>query len=114
MAGTAMGTRIARLVSIVVIAATAACGGGRSMPAAPSPAVAVSQGFGSIAPQSTGRCVFDGGAGCFSATGLRPSAAAAAGAPTAPSGLTATASGSTVTLSWLAPTGTDPATGYVI
>jgi hypothetical protein len=51
---------------------------------------------------------------CFSTSRLHPSAVAAASAPSAPNGLTATASGSTVTLAWQAPTGTDPATSYTI
>jgi len=39
---------------------------------------------------------------------------AAANAPSPPSGLTSLVSGGTVTLTWLAPTGTDPATSYIV
>jgi predicted phage tail protein len=111
-----MKTRMMRFPAIVVLAYTAACGGGKSMPAAPSPLMAVAQapaGFGVIAADAS-RCALAGDAVCFSTSRLHPSTVAAASAPTAPSGLTATASGSTVTLTWLAPTGTDPATSYTI
>jgi hypothetical protein len=83
------------------------------MPAAPSPVTQAPAEFGVIAADVS-RCSFAGDPVCFSTSRLHPSAAAAASAPTAPSGLTATASGSTVTLTWLAPTGTDPATSYTI
>jgi hypothetical protein len=63
-----------------------------------------------------GRCLAgSGSAACYTATIVRPPAVVAgAVAPNAPSGLTATASGSSVTLTWSAPTSGDPVQSYVI
>jgi predicted phage tail protein len=58
--------------------------------------------------------IFGTNAGCAAAA-IRPArVTATAAAPAAPSNLTASASGSTVTLTWLAPASVDPAASYVI
>lgn len=103
---------------------TIACSGSaptspsRAAAAAPSAAIAVAPSipqalFGSSAVDFAGCLQAASAPGCFTAPRVRTSAVAG-GALTAPSGLTATASGSTVTLTWLAPTGTDPVYVYII
>jgi predicted phage tail protein len=63
-----------------------------------------------------GRCLAGSGSpACYTATVVRPAVVVAgAVAPGAPTGLTATASGSSVTLTWSAPTSGDPAQSYTI
>jgi len=111
-----MNPRVSRVVSIAVLLSAVACGGGQPAPAAPSTLTSAAQppaGFGAVVADVS-RCSLAGDAVCFSTSRLHRAAVAAASAPIAPSGLTAAASGSTVTLTWLAPTGTDPATSYTI
>jgi hypothetical protein len=114
-------------LAIGIAFAAAACGGS-SAPVAPSrsgSAAPVGGGglFGVIA--SPGAVVSSGDMGrCFQfrsepacLSGARPATGpvvAGAVAPGAPGNFTATSNGSTVTLTWTAPTSGDPATSYVI
>jgi hypothetical protein len=122
-----------RIRSLVVISATlvcvSACGGGSTRaPLAPSAGLAVVQG-GAPAGQATSAvpvswaCFTNEAPGTFGPAGcasrvttarLLPSAAAAITAPNAPSNLTATVSGSVVTLSWTAPAAGDAPTSYQV
>jgi predicted phage tail protein len=106
-----------RRLCVALLVLTAGCSGGTSGPAAPSrqPQDAGPAGFGIIAPQSAAQCFqFAGDPSCLSGARLRPSnVAAGALVPSAPTALTGSSSGSTVMLTWSAPTG-DPATGYVV
>jgi len=104
-----MNRRLAALLLSFISALSAACGGGRPGPVAPSvqPASPMTSGFGALNIETVARCFqFVGDPACFSGArvGAR-SVTSAAAAPAAPSGLTATTVGSTVTLTWLAPTG---------
>src|SRR5262249_49409353 len=103
------------LVSLAAAALFAACSG-RSNPSAPSAQPAASGGFGSIAIQSAAQCFqLVGNPACFSGARLQASGAAAGAiAPSAPTGLAGSASGTTVVLTWNAPAGGDPPTGYII
>ncbi|MBI3492867.1 MAG: fibronectin type III domain-containing protein [Acidobacteria bacterium] len=128
-------TRAAVIVTIGLFSAS--CGGGSSTPSAPSAArpgptpsavtLAVASAptaFGALsappavfaAASAFARCLQSSGdAACFSAA--RPImrvTVAGATAPGAPSGLTATSSGSSVTLTWSAPTTGDPVVTYII
>jgi len=69
-----------------------------------------------VAPGDLGRCLAGSGSpACYTAMPLRvQSAVAGAIAPGVPTDLTATSSGSSVTLAWSAPAGGDPAQSYVI
>lgn len=98
---------------------------GSSTPAGPTPgsaagtaapAAPAAQAAGTIVTWS---CFSGGTTGAFSSGActrgtLTERRVAAAAAPTPSSGLSASVSGTTVTLNWLAPTGPDPATSYVI
>jgi len=109
----------------------AACGGGSSSPSSPSrdaravnvsnamaigDAGAVRFPIGEVAAVDFARCLHaSGDVACFSAA--RPVVrvvTAGATAPGVPGTLTATASGSTVTLTWSAPTSGDPVVSYII
>ena len=100
---------------IAAVAMSAACNGGRGTPAAPSPQ-AVPTAFGTITVQPTAQCFqFAGDPACFSAARMhRLSTLAGAITPSAPTGLAGSAFGTTVVLTWNAPGGGDPATGYIV
>jgi len=127
-------TRVTRTVlasALTCVLMTAACGGGgAASPSAPSRPASASSSLASAMAigQSTPSSIFGSSAvdlavclhasadaACFS--GARRSAqtvGAAATAPGAPGGFSSTASGSTVTLTWTAPSSGDPVTTYVI
>ena len=71
---------------------------------------------GGVASGDLGRCLAgSGAAACYTATTVRPQdVVAGAVAPGAPTSLTATASGSSVTLTWTAPAAGDPVQSYTI
>jgi hypothetical protein len=104
-----------------------ACGGG-SAPASPSRAV-VESPAGTITVSTASAPALSGGSAvdfarclqaaqdhrCFAAARIQPRArGAAAMAPAAPINLSSSSSGSTVTLTWGAPSSGDPVTTYVI
>lgn len=116
------------ICAVVATLAITACGGS-SPPAAPSVAqpraAATATTFGSFgiasqpAPAGSGdefaRCLQGaGGAHCVSATRLRTTALSGAAATGAPINLSATAIGSAVTLTWVAPTSGDAVLSYII
>ncbi|MBZ5555735.1 MAG: fibronectin type III domain-containing protein [Acidobacteriia bacterium] len=107
----------------------AACGrGGTGSPVAPSASPSAASASALTIPTASSASIFGGSvvdfarclrssgdAACFSAA--RPVArvsTAGATAPGAPSGLTTTASGSSVTLTWSAPSSGDPVVTYII
>src|SRR5205807_9196113 len=98
---------------------TAACGGSPSSPTAnpfgiPAPPGVGSRLFGAGAPDLA-VCLQSGqDPACFSATRVSVRAVAGATAPTAPTNLVATVSGSTVTLTWTGPASGDPIATYVL
>jgi len=118
-------------ICVVLIsgALAASCGGSPASPtSARTPAVpgattsvrieTAAPGFAGAAAVagSIAHCFAGSGApACYSATVMRPQGVVAgAVAPGAPTGLTATASGSSVTLTWSVPVGGDPVQSYVI
>ncbi len=115
------------ICAVVATLAITACGGS-SPPAAPSVAqprmAATATTFGSFgvasqAPAGSGdefaRCLQGaGGAHCVSASRLRTTALTGAPATGVPINLSATAIGSSVTLTWVAPTSGDAVLSYVI
>ena len=118
--------RILTLALTMTSLLTIACSG--SAPTSPSRAAVAQPSAAATVAQSTPSALFGAGVvdfasclqaaaapGCITAPRVRTSAVTAGAlAPTAPAGLTATAAGSTVTLTWLAPTGTDPVYVYII
>lgn len=124
-----------RFCAIGVAVMAAGCSGSGSAPAAPSrpagsAAVVFGNPLGAPAPPvaaglagDMGRCFqFRSEPACFSAARPRPAGpvagpvgiVAGAVAPGAPGNFTATSSGSSVTLTWTAPTTGDPVQSYVI
>jgi hypothetical protein len=116
--------RLAALMILMpAIALTIACG--ESSPTSASRTAAVpslTPGTQSAAVQlgtsavDLGHCFQTAAAGCFSARDIqaRVVVGSAVTVPGAPSGLSATAAGNTVTLTWGAPLSGDPATTYAI
>ena len=105
-------------VGVFAVALTAlSCGtSAPPVPTSPAPATSAfaSTPFG-VGATDLASCL--GGSrdsSCFSATRLRALASGAATAPGAPSGLTASVAGQSVTLTWTAPASGDPVVSYVL
>ena len=123
-----------RLQTVVFVSATSlflsACGNSGRMPTAPTTALRVAPESASANPTSSAgtvswSCFANGGvthaafgvAGCAAHTTIMRLASATAApvvAPGVPTGFTATASGTVVTLAWTAPAGGDAPTSYVV
>ncbi len=118
--------RILTLALTMTSLLTIACSG--SAPTSPSRAAVAQPSVAATVAQSTPSALLGAGIvdfssclqtasapGCFTAPRVRTSAVTAAAlAPSAPAGLTATAVGSTVTLTWLSPASTDRPDAYII
>ena len=99
-----------------------ACGGRSSSPTSPTPTTpTTTSGFGTLTPTGPlsvnfSGCLARAASNCFSSGPVNvPTAGATATiAPAAPSNFSASASGSTVTLHWSAPSSGDAVTSYVI
>jgi hypothetical protein len=107
------------VMSCALILTATGCGSG---PAAPSRTAAAPTSFGNVPHASIttqadlSRCLAGAGeAACFSARPLTAASAGAAAITSSPINLTASVSGSTVVLSWTAPSSQDsPVTSYVV
>lgn len=113
------------VLGVLGLLAASACGRGTSpLPTTPSTAITVAapaasnQGVSSVSwpcfTQTAGRAGGFGASGCPSGPVTTARVTTSAMAPPAPSNLSTSVSGSTVTLSWSAPAGGDPPTSYSI
>ena len=115
-------------VLVAVLACLSACGGGTTSRAPLAPSVAVTATPGGTLPANLGagtvswQCFtsFSGGrafgaSGCPAvASPFRPATSAPLTAPSAPTGLSATVTGSIVALNWSAPIGGDAPSSYLV
>lgn len=102
----------------MLVATVAGCGGStparptREIAAPAAPAGAAGAGWSPVLRVTSWSC-FSGGT-CERRRIATAGAAAAASAPGAPGGLTGSVTGTTVTLTWSPPSGSDPAASYVV